>query len=63
MSTDNIVTLTMNPAIDTSVSVNHIMTDHKIRCLKAHRDPGGGGLHSGKLAGVNQNTVFLKRMG
>jgi len=45
MNTENIVTLTMNPAIDTSVEVGHIMTDHKIRCLKAHRDPGGGGIN------------------
>jgi 6-phosphofructokinase 2 len=45
MKTENIVTLTMNPAIDVSASVKHIMTDHKIRCLKTRRDPGGGGIN------------------
>jgi len=45
MKTDNIVTLTMNPAIDTSVSVENIVRDHKMRCLKTRRDPGGGGIN------------------
>ena len=45
MKTENIVTLTMNPAIDTSVTVERIVTDHKIRCLKTRRDPGGGGIN------------------
>jgi 6-phosphofructokinase 2 len=45
MKTENIVTLTMNPAIDTSVSVERMVTDHKMRCLKTRRDPGGGGIN------------------
>jgi 6-phosphofructokinase 2 len=45
MRTDNIVTLTMNPAIDTSVSVESIVKDHKMRCVKTRRDPGGGGIN------------------
>ena len=45
MKTEHIVTLTMNPAIDVSASVKHMMTDHKIRCLKTRRDPGGGGIN------------------
>ncbi len=45
MRSENIVTLTMNPAIDVSASVKHMMTDHKIRCLKTRRDPGGGGIN------------------
>ena len=45
MKTENIVTLTMNPAIDTSVSVERMVADHKMRCLKTRRDPGGGGIN------------------
>ena len=42
MKTENIVTLTMNPAIDMGVSVKEMMTEHKMRALKTRRDPGGG---------------------
>ncbi len=45
MKTEHIVTLTMNPAIDVSASVKEIVTEHKLRCLKARRDPGGGGIN------------------
>ena len=45
MKIDNIVTLTMNPAIDTSVSVQRMMKDHKMRSTKTLRDPGGGGIN------------------
>ncbi|MDE2133457.1 MAG: 1-phosphofructokinase family hexose kinase [Alphaproteobacteria bacterium] len=45
MKAENIVTLTMNPAIDVSAAVKHMITDHKIRCLKTKRDPGGGGIN------------------
>jgi len=45
MKTEHIVTLTMNPAIDVSASVKQIVTDHKIRCVKTRRDPGGGGIN------------------
>jgi 6-phosphofructokinase 2 len=49
MRAENIVTLTMNPAIDISASVRKIMTDHKIRCLKTRRDPGGGGINVARV--------------
>ncbi|MDE2183941.1 MAG: 1-phosphofructokinase family hexose kinase [Alphaproteobacteria bacterium] len=49
MKTEHIVTLTMNPAIDISVSVKQMMTDHKIRCLKTRRDPGGGGINVARV--------------
>lgn len=49
MRSENIVTLTMNPAIDVSASVKQIMTDHKIRCLKTKRDPGGGGINVARV--------------
>jgi 6-phosphofructokinase 2 len=49
MKTENIVTLTMNPAIDMGVSVKQMMTEHKMRCLKTRRDPGGGGINVARV--------------
>lgn len=49
MKTENIVTLTMNPAIDLGVSVKEMMTEHKMRCLKTRRDPGGGGINVARV--------------
>jgi 6-phosphofructokinase 2 len=41
----DIVTLTVNPAIDVAASVPRIFPDHKMRCGPARRDPGGGGVN------------------
>jgi 6-phosphofructokinase 2 len=49
MKTEHIVTLTMNPAIDMGVSVKEMITEHKIRCLKTRRDPGGGGINVARV--------------
>ncbi len=40
-----IVTLTMNPALDKSTTVGHIVPDHKLRCSEPKFDPGGGGVN------------------
>ncbi len=40
-----IVTLTLNPAIDTSSSVANVSPDHKLRCSTPRHDPGGGGIN------------------
>jgi 6-phosphofructokinase 2 len=40
-----IVTLTINPAVDTSSSVAHVSPDHKLRCAAPRHDPGGGGIN------------------
>ena len=40
-----IVTLTMNPAIDLSVVVDRVIADAKLRCRDVRRDPGGGGIN------------------
>jgi 6-phosphofructokinase 2 len=45
----NIVTLTMNPAIDVSTSVARISPAHKLRCAEPHRDPGGGGINVARV--------------
>ncbi len=41
----NIVTLTMNPTIDTSASVDHIVPERKLRCAPPQHEPGGGGIN------------------
>lgn len=40
-----IVTLTMNPAIDVSASVDYVIPDHKLRCAAPTYEPGGGGIN------------------
>ena len=40
-----IVTLTMNPAIDVSTSVDFVTSDHKLRCATPNYEPGGGGIN------------------
>ena len=40
-----IVTLTMNPAIDRGLSVDHVTPNQKLRCEATGRDPGGGGVN------------------
>lgn len=41
----NIVTLTMNPAIDTSAAVRQVVAERKLRCSSPRREPGGGGIN------------------
>jgi 6-phosphofructokinase 2 len=49
-----IVTLTINPALDASTSVKKMVPFTKMRCAQAHRDPGGGGINVARV---------LKRLG
>jgi len=49
-----IVTLTINPALDVSTSVKKLAPFTKMRCAPAHRDPGGGGINVARV---------LKRLG
>ena len=46
----DIVTLTMNPAIDLSTSVERVVAEHKLRCSPAVRDAGGGGINVARVA-------------
>ncbi len=41
----NIVTLTMNPAIDKSSSVAHVVPERKLYCKPPRFEPGGGGVN------------------
>jgi len=40
-----ILTLTMNPAIDASSSVENVFAEHKLRCGPVRYDAGGGGIN------------------
>jgi 6-phosphofructokinase 2 len=46
----DIVTLTINPSIDLSVSVDHVEPVRKLRCSAPKRDPGGGGINVARAA-------------
>ena len=40
-----IVSLTMNPTIDTSSRVGHVVAERKLRCKPPCHEPGGGGIN------------------
>lgn len=44
-----IVTVTLNPAIDVSTSVDRIAPTHKLRCARERRDAGGGGVNVARV--------------
>ncbi|WP_038959630.1 1-phosphofructokinase family hexose kinase [Bradyrhizobium japonicum] len=50
----DIVTLTINPAVDISTSVSKMVPYTKMRCAEPQRDPGGGGINVARV---------LKRLG
>jgi 6-phosphofructokinase 2 len=41
----SIVTLTMNPTIDTNATVDHVVPERKLRCKPPRHEPGGGGIN------------------
>jgi 6-phosphofructokinase 2 len=40
-----IVTMTLNPAIDKSSSVAHVVAEQKLYCTPPRFEPGGGGVN------------------
>jgi 6-phosphofructokinase 2 len=44
-----ILTLTPNPAIDISTSVDRVRPGPKLRCTQSSRDPGGGGVNVARV--------------
>lgn len=44
-----ILTLTLNPAVDVATSVDRLIDTRKLRCSAARRDPGGGGLNVARV--------------
>ncbi len=45
----NIVTLTMNPTVDLSASVDQVLAEHKLRCREPLYEPGGGGINVARV--------------
>ena len=45
MKMQEIVTLTVNPAIDKSAEIDHVAADRKLRCETPRHEPGGGGVN------------------
>ena len=45
MRSSDILTLTMNPALDVSTSTDKVTDTHKLRCAAAQFHPGGGGIN------------------
>ena len=46
-----IATLTMNPAVDVSTTVDQVAAEKKLRCRDPRRDPGGGGINVARVIG------------
>lgn len=57
-----IVTMTLNPAVDTSGVTDSVVPEHKLRVRDVRRDPGGGGLNVSravhKLGGTSTAVYF-----
>ena len=47
----DIVTITMNPALDKSSSVPYVVADEKLRCTTPKFEPGGGGVNASRAIG------------
>lgn len=45
----DILTLTMNPAVDVFTSVDRVIPGHKLRCEPAQMHPGGGGINVARV--------------
>ncbi|MBI3678463.1 MAG: 1-phosphofructokinase family hexose kinase [Proteobacteria bacterium] len=55
-----VVTLTMNPAVDASTTVDQVVPFHKLRCTPARRDAGGGGINVARvLKRLNQDASAI----
>jgi 6-phosphofructokinase 2 len=45
----DILTVTMNPAVDIATSTDKVLPTHKLRCGVPHRHPGGGGVNVARV--------------
>src|SRR5271166_6654996 len=58
---EQILTLTINPAIDISTSVERVQPSFKLRCSAQQRDPGGGGINVARVVrrlGGNVTAIY-----
>ena len=57
----HIVTLTLNPTVDKSTTINEMIPEQKLRCAPPRFEPGGGGINVSralKRLGVDSLAVF-----
>ena len=45
----DVVTLTLNPSLDESTSVDHVISERKLRCSQTRYEPGGGGINVSRV--------------
>ncbi len=58
-----IFTLTLNPAVDKSTTVERVMAENKMRCAVPKFEPGGGGINVSraiKKLGGNSTAIYTK---
>jgi len=58
----DILTLTMNPALDVLTSIDHVSHTHKMRCGPTLKHPGGGGVNVARVLhrlGANCMAAYL----
>lgn len=58
----SIVTITLNPTIDKSASIDHVVPERKLRCDVPRYEPGGGGINVSRAVrqlGGQSKTVYL----
>ncbi len=64
MSSKEIVTLTLNPALDLSSSVDQVVPTHKLRCALPVAEPGGGGINVARVcARLGESTAAIAALG
>ena len=49
MSGPSVLTVTVNPALDVSVTVDYLVPEHKLRATDVRREPGGGGINVSRV--------------
>ncbi|MFM0725982.1 1-phosphofructokinase family hexose kinase [Paraburkholderia strydomiana] len=58
----DIVTVTMNPAVDIATIIDRVIHTRKLRCAAPRRDPGGGGINVARVIqrlGADCTAVYL----
>ena len=49
VSASHVLTVTLNPALDMSMSLDRLVPDRKLRAASARREPGGGGVNVSRV--------------
>ncbi|MBW0158886.1 1-phosphofructokinase family hexose kinase [Sedimentimonas flavescens] len=57
----SILTITLNPTVDLSITAEHVEPDRKLRCSRPDEDPGGGGINVSRAITVlgGHSTAFV----